>query len=79
MIDPKIIHTLVQMPKPLQTEVGHYAQYLLEKYLKSKSDLEYLEAEDEDMTADRIRDKLEAMGITDEDVTNAIAWSRKDL
>lgn len=79
MIDPKIINTLVQMPKPLQREVGHYAQYLLEKYLKSQSDLEYLEAEDEDITADRIRDKLEVRGITDEDVTNAIAWTRKNL
>jgi len=30
------------------------------------------------VTADRVRDKLEALEITEEDITDAVAWVRQD-
>jgi mRNA-degrading endonuclease RelE of RelBE toxin-antitoxin system len=34
MVQPKILEQLEKLPEPLQTEVLHYIEFLLEKYVE---------------------------------------------
>lgn len=37
MVQPKILEKLEKLPEPLQTEVLHYIEFLLDKYVEESS------------------------------------------
>jgi hypothetical protein len=43
MIQPIILEKLEELPEPLQTEVLHYIEFLIEKYAKTESSQEQIE------------------------------------
>jgi Protein of unknown function (DUF2281) len=42
-VDIEIFQTLLKMPESLKKEILHYAEYLLEKYIKTESSQQQLD------------------------------------